>query len=353
LALLCYVLRFSNIFQEGTRLSFNESNLLFFDRRQKHSSNNLLQNLWQRSLFSPWKEMDSRPKKEIRGRFIQLGYLLSGGDLQDTEALEKLAFLTKAIETLHLGSLIVDDIEGNNEERRSGPALHRKIGVPLALNVGNFLYFETFDQIRKGPFTEEQKLKMFEAMIETFCQAHRGQALDLSVRVDELAPKLVKEVCLKSLELKSGVLMSLSLRLGAMMAPNPACIEKVSAFGIQFGSVLQMIDDVGSLKIENRNSKNLEELILRRPTWIWTVLAENFSAIHWARFCKAVHLLPQTAELAHFLAETHLKEKAFSMACEELGKVLLKMKESFQLQDSSTAYQLAKELGERLTQAYQ
>src|SRR5512142_2931568 len=51
------------------------------------------------------------------------------------------AELIGIVEGLHLGSLIIDDIEDESSTRRGGPTLHRQIGVPNALNAGNWLYF--------------------------------------------------------------------------------------------------------------------------------------------------------------------------------------------------------------------
>jgi geranylgeranyl pyrophosphate synthase len=313
----------------------------------------LLQNLWQRSLLTPWQDIDSRPKKEIRGQFVQLGYLLSGGDLSEPGAQEQILLLTKAIETLHLGSLIIDDIEDNSATRRSGPTLHRRYGVPVALNVGNFLYFETFDQIRRASFTEEQKLKMYEVMIETMWQGHRGQALDLSVRIDDVARAEVANVCMKSLELKSGVLMALSLRLGCLIAEKGCPTEKVTEFGIQFGMTLQMFDDIENLRVESQNPKHLEDLILRRPSFVWVTLAEECSSEEWQEFREILRDLPETKRLGDFLRRSHLREKSLAAANRRLKQILVQLKNDFRLSETAPAYVMARGLGEKLSKAYQ
>lgn len=312
----------------------------------------LLQNLWHKSLLTPWQDIDSRPKKEIRGRFVQLGYLLSGGDPRDADAQARISQLTKAIETLHLGSLIIDDIEDNSQVRRDGPTLHLRYGVPVALNVGNFLYFETFDQIRRGSFTDEQKYRMYEVMIETMWHGHRGQALDLSVRIDELPRSEVREVCLKSLELKSGVLMALSLRLGCILSGHQCPIEKVADFGVQFGMTLQMFDDIGNLRLDTSNPKHLEDLILRRPSFVWIILAEQVSVSEWEEFRHLLSDLPGTARLKDFLKKTNLLEKAFVSARARLEKILNDLSANFEMSELAPACVMARELGEKLANAY-
>ncbi len=317
-----------------------------------NSTPRLLQNLWDKSLMTPWQDLDSRPKKQIRGQFVQLGYLLAGGAKDDQKAQRQICLLTKAIETLHMGSLIIDDIEDNSQVRRSGPTLHLKYGVPVALNVGNFLYFETFDQIRRGAFSEDQKLQMYEVMIETMWHGHRGQALDLSVRIDEVPKANVAEVCNKSLELKSGVLMALSLRLGCILADKTCALAKVNDFGVQFGMALQMFDDLGNLCLDSKNPKHLEDLMLRRPSFVWVTLAEKCSDQDWAEFKEILPDLPDTTRLVEFLKRTDLQKKAYADALASLNKILLQLKHDFQMTESAPAYLMAKELGEKLANAY-
>ena len=49
-----------------------------------------------------------------------------------------------AIECFHKASLIHDDIEDADEQRYGSPALHTDLGVPVALNVGDFLIGEGY-----------------------------------------------------------------------------------------------------------------------------------------------------------------------------------------------------------------
>jgi len=49
-----------------------------------------------------------------------------------------------AIECFHKASLIHDDIEDGDEQRYGSPALHTDVGVPVALNIGDFLVGEGY-----------------------------------------------------------------------------------------------------------------------------------------------------------------------------------------------------------------
>src|SRR6478735_7945408 len=60
---------------------------------------------WQKALFEPLGEASRRPGKEFRGRLVEIAWALAGG--RGSAPRE----LSAAVEALHLGSLIVDDIE--------------------------------------------------------------------------------------------------------------------------------------------------------------------------------------------------------------------------------------------------
>ena len=49
-----------------------------------------------------------------------------------------------AIECFHKASLVHDDIEDGDDQRYEAPALHTEVGVPVALNVGDFLVGEGY-----------------------------------------------------------------------------------------------------------------------------------------------------------------------------------------------------------------
>src|SRR5882672_12429895 len=94
------------------------------------------------TLLTPVSDILGRPSKRFRAKLVQLGCLLTSqySDLTDAEHELCLRF-GDLVESLHAGSLVVDDIEDQSQMRRGQPALHLKYGLPVALNAGNWLYF--------------------------------------------------------------------------------------------------------------------------------------------------------------------------------------------------------------------
>jgi geranylgeranyl pyrophosphate synthase len=229
--------------------------------------------LWDDALLDPLREFLARPSKGFRGRLVELGFRLAGG----TGAVPR--ELPVIIESLHAGSLIVDDIEDDSEHRRSAPCLHRTIGVPLALNAGNFLYFWPQVLLARSGLSAANRLRAHERLSACLMRSHQGQALDLAVRVDQLAQAEVPNVVRAIAALKTGGLIGLAMGLGALAAgANESRADAITGFGAAIGVGLQMLDDLSGIQNSRRREKAHEDLVLGRATFVWALLAEKLDA---------------------------------------------------------------------------
>lgn len=231
------------------------------------------------ALFGPLREAASRPGREFRGRLLELAWRLSGGEQPVPEQ------LAGCVEALHLGSLVVDDIEDGSARRRGGEALHRSFGVPIALNAGNWLYFYPggvlLPQLGLAPRVE---LALRQALDRAVLRCHYGQALDLSVRVTQLRQREVPEVVHATTRLKTGSLMELAAELGGLAAGGSAeQVEVLRGLGCAVGVALQMLDDLTGITSERRCHKGHEDLIGARPTWVWAWLSRRADHVTYLR----------------------------------------------------------------------
>lgn len=231
--------------------------------------------LWERSLASPLREFLSRPGKASRARMVELAFCAAGG-LPGAHPPE----LPLLIESLHAGSLIIDDIEDGSEQRRGAPSLHRLVGMPLALNTGNWLYFHAHELLGRMPLpSAEHRLSAYELMSSCLLRCHEGQALDLSARIDELCQHEVTAVAAAISSLKTGGLVSLGTGLAAIAAgARPAVQLALRGFGTAIGTGIQMLDDLSGLVDPRKREKAIEDLRTGRPTWVWAWLAQHASA---------------------------------------------------------------------------
>src|SRR5688572_4499060 len=170
------------------------------------------QRLWQEALCAPLARFLSRPGKALRAGLVEKSYQIAGGRGQCPELLGLL------VEVLHAGSLIVDDIEDASDERRGGPTLHREVGVPIALNAGNWLYFWAFALLDKVPLAPQVALAAHRWLSRTLLACHYGQALDLGACVGEVEQRRMLEVVASATRFKTGCLMELCAALGALAA---------------------------------------------------------------------------------------------------------------------------------------
>ena len=234
--------------------------------------------LWEPALVGPLTDFLGRPGKEFRARLVQLGWQLSGRNHPPP------AELPLVVEALHSGSLIVDDIEDESNQRRGAPALHCRYGLPRALNAGNFLYFwalELLSRLGLPPITE---LALHRSFSRTLLACHQGQALDLSVDVTELAQVEVLPTVSAVTQLKTGKLCELSAQMGALAAGAPhSKAQAIARFGSELGIGLQMLDDLGGIVSERRAHKGHEDLRHRRATWPWAWAAERLDTLAYAK----------------------------------------------------------------------
>lgn len=240
--------------------------------------------LWERALLGPAEEMLGRPGKLFRCRLTELVGRGAGGDAGGNECTKVPEELGWIVELLHTGSLIVDDVQDSSDERRGGPALHRLVGAPLAINTGNWLYFAALALVEETPLPAPARAEILRATVTALMRCHHGQALDLAVHVGQIEPRQLPAVVASTTRNKTGVLMGLAARLGAIAAgASPERIAALAHFGEELGVGLQMLDDLGSLCAPARRDKGQEDLRAGRPTWPWAWLAERSDELSAAR----------------------------------------------------------------------
>jgi geranylgeranyl pyrophosphate synthase len=283
-----------------------------------------LQKLVSDSLLDPIATFFSNPGKNFRSHVVEIGYCLSlRTDPQEISprTLEQLRVASYIVELIHGGSLIVDDIQDSSQTRRNAPTLHLSHGLPIALNAGNWLYFWALSQIKSLELGDENEREVINDVLSLMMKAHTGQALDIGTRVDLLKRKNVKETCLASMELKTGTLMTLALRLGSGVAGQNWNDSQLSHLGSQFGVLLQMFDDLGNFL--KTSPKQFEDLYLNRPSWVWAVASE-MDEKEYCKFTSLIRKLPHSDELNLWMEETQFRKRLihetdiFKSICEEV-----------------------------------
>lgn len=226
--------------------------------------------IWSRALGAPLRDFLGRPGKEFRGELTKIFFRVGGRkDPPPTN-------LPLVVEALHAGSLVVDDIEDESMERRGLPTLHRVHGVPVALNAGNWMYFWASALLDEIDMPSDRRARAGTLMTRALLDCHYGQALDLSVRVSELAQGEVAGVVRTATALKTGSLVGFAAGLGALVGgASDEIVVASDRFGRDLGAALQMLDDLSGVASPRRAHKGLEDVVHDRPSWPWAWLASS------------------------------------------------------------------------------
>lgn len=272
---------------------------------------------WMRALHGPVRDFLSRPGKRFRGRLVELAYGAAGGAGSAPAALSHL------VETLHAGSLVVDDIEDEAVERRGAPALHRVYGMERALNAGNWMYFWPAALAGESHLAPALELEVYRRMHRTLLRCHYGQALDLSLRVGDLTQAELPGAVRSTTRLKTGSLLEFAAELGALAAEaSPEVVEALGRFGSDIGTGLQMLDDLSGVAGGKRREKAREDMEHGRPTWVWAWAAERLTPDDFAALQEEARRVESGRECIEALRAAladRVAEYGRRAACELLG----------------------------------
>ena len=216
------------------------------------------------SMVQPIRSILARGGKGWRSYALVLCCEAVGGDFSRFG--DWLAFS----EILHVGSLIVDDVEDGSVLRRGGAACHLMYGVPIAINAGSLAYFVVQRIIDRSEVNSRTRTGLYKEYVDLLRIAHVGQALDLSLGLKarmaallgsaQSRSRLEQEVR-RAHRLKSGVPFRGFARIGAILgAGNAAEIAALGRFFLRIGTTFQLLDDVlniegfdGNLKLKGED----------------------------------------------------------------------------------------------------
>lgn len=235
---------------------------------------------WQAALAGPLLAALSRDGKRFRSRLVEVAYSLGSGSRGAAMPAE----LPLLVEALHTGSLIIDDIEDDSTTRRGTAALHVLVGVPVALNAGNWLYFLPHRVLELLRLPAAVELELRQALDRAALRCHYGQALDLGVRLGSLPRGEVCDVVSLSTRLKTGSLLELAAEVGSIASgAGPELRGALARFARAYGIALQMLDDLSGLYRPARAHKANEDLLGGRPTWPWAWLSRRLDEVSYSR----------------------------------------------------------------------
>ncbi len=161
-------------------------------------------------------------------------------------------------EVIHNATLIHDDIEDDSDMRRGNLAVHKKFGIDIANNLGDFMYFFPLRAlVDSKKLDEKTKSRVLSFYIREMTRVALGQSVDIAWHRGLVNPYEINEK--KYLQMahdKTGVLSRFACELGGVIGgADDVTVEKLGTFGAMIGIAFQLEDDILNI-YESDLSKN-------------------------------------------------------------------------------------------------
>ena len=177
---------------------------------------------------------------------------------------KRVARFAAALELLHNGFLIHDDFEDGSQLRRGEPTLHRLLGAPLAVHLGDALLLRAFSHAFFAAASSPAGAAAVAELQRAATTTEEGQALDLLARgreLDHIARREYYEIVLKK---TSAYTTLLPMKVAAAFAgvTSNELLGGLSRFALFCGLGFQVQDDLRSFGSSGLNGKSPAEDLL-------------------------------------------------------------------------------------------
>jgi geranylgeranyl pyrophosphate synthase/uncharacterized protein with NAD-binding domain and iron-sulfur cluster len=199
----------------------------------------------QQHLYALVKDFINRAGKGLRPALCIATTRALGGLAED-------AFPAAAgLEMLHNAFLVHDDIEDGSDSRRGIATMHRRTGIPIAVNTGDSMNALAMRLFRRAGdrLGQATALRIFDEVDHMVVQTLEGQAMelgwvrdnDLTIGADDYMRLVLKKTAWYS--------FIHPLRIGALVANgDDSNLSRFNRFGYLLGLAFQITDDVLNLK---------------------------------------------------------------------------------------------------------
>lgn len=170
------------------------------------------------------------------GKMLRPGFLLLGAEFGRPDH-GKLVPLAAALELLHIGTLIHDDILDDATVRRGDAAFHVRNGTKEAVLTGDWLFSRSFRLV--ADFSNPKNARDLARVIGLICSSEIRQDLD------KFRYSTSVRGYLRKISGKTAALFALALTVGAAQSGcGPSVVSRLNRAGYDIGMAFQIIDDI-------------------------------------------------------------------------------------------------------------
>ena len=202
------------------------------------------------TLFAPVRALIDRGGKSWRSLVLVSSINAMAGEHVDCSRYIAIS------ELLHVGSLIIDDIQDESTVRRGGNCVHLEFGTPTAINAGTGCYFMAPRLAGIEELPPAKAFRLYNLYFDVLRAGHAGQGLDIH-GLDYLMPEAVKSGVLQPVRDALEAIHMYKTGGAAGTLCEMACVlcdatdeqgKAMGNFGAQLGLAFQIVDDALNLR---------------------------------------------------------------------------------------------------------
>jgi geranylgeranyl diphosphate synthase, type I len=211
-----------------------------------------------------------------------------------------------AVELGHNFSLVHDDIEDGDVERRHRATLWALHGVPQAINTGDLIFSLSrvaLHRLTDLGFSDAKVLRLMRLYDETCVLLCEGQYIDIATSAAD--EPMTVELYFDMIGRKTAALISASIEAGALLATDDeAVIGGYRRFGWALGLAFQLNDDLLGIWGEEHKTGKVPTDIARHKKTLPVLYAFQHAAPEDRQRLAALHAVPEPsdAEIAEIVA---------------------------------------------------
>ena len=171
------------------------------------------------------------------GKRVRPALTLLCGKFYDCD-LKLLAPMAAAVEILHIGTLVHDDIIDDADMRHGKPAVYRTWGSTSALLLGDYLFSRAGSLVA----TTTENLRVIRRFTETLMTISAGELREGSTRFE---PAGARENYFKWISDKTACLFVMASECGSVLGGcTEEQVQALKDYALNFGVAFQIIDDI-------------------------------------------------------------------------------------------------------------
>lgn len=212
---------------------------------------------------------------------------LAGGSATSRTGAEYLSALPDAvyrsamsIEMFHKASLIHDDIEDDDAFRYGNPTMHRQLGLPTAINVGDYLIGLGYRMVAResAELGSDVVADILDCLSDAHTRLSEGQGAELLWR--DSGNKELKPIdALKIYALKTSPAFEAALFTGARLAGDTSKLaEPIRVFARNIGVAFQILNDLADWQGDQHNKLQPGgDILSGRPTILLALALQSLT----------------------------------------------------------------------------